>query len=94
MCAPQDNRNNQEDERSRQERVCFQKYMLKILVSPVWCTLARTQFISGLKSQVLKLVFFWLKNDVLKWSRIFYFKIQWALLELLLPSVKGFAQKG
>ena len=47
----------------------------------------RTHSISGLKSQVSKVTFL-LKNDGEKWPRLFYFEIQRAPSELLLPSAK------
>ena len=50
-------------------------------------TPARTHFIRWLKSKVLKSTFL-TKNDGEKWSRIFYFEIQQAPSELLLPSAK------
>ena len=50
-------------------------------------TPARTHFITGLKSRVLKLSFLTLKEGE-KWSRIFYFEIHRAHSELLLPSAK------
>ena len=55
-------------------------------------TPARTFFISGLKSRVLKLPFL-LKNDGKKWSRPFFFEIHQTPSELLLPSAKKSAQK-
>ena len=55
------------------------------------CTPPRTARISGLKSQVLKPS--WVKNDSEKWSRFFFFEIEWALSELLLPIAKKLAQK-
>ena len=55
-------------------------------------TPVRTHSISGLKSQVLKLTF--LTYDGEKWSRIFYFEIQQAPSELLLPSANKSTQKG
>ena len=56
-------------------------------------TPARTLFISGLKSRVMKLPFLGLNNDGKKWSRI-YFEIDRAPSELLLPSAKISAQIG
>jgi hypothetical protein len=38
--------------------------------------------------------FFWLKNEGEKWSRFFYFEIERAPSELLLPSAKKMAEKG
>ena len=68
----------------------------QVLIVVFMCTThtpARTLFISGLKSRVMKLPFFELKNDGKKWSRI-YFEIDRAPSELLLPSAKISAQIG
>ena len=56
-------------------------------------TLPRTHRISGLKSQVLKPTFFYLKMMVKSGLDFFYFEILLVPSELLLPSTKKSAQK-
>ena len=64
------------------------KIQMNLILAPRTCTTpARSHFISGLTSRVLKLTFFCLKIMVKSGPKL-YFEIHRAPSELLLPSAK------